>query len=255
MKESLICISASLYEKLTKERELAASTLKEQKEAKAHSSQGSTEGSQRSSEKSSPLRFFQKNFVDKIKDFDVGSVLQNSPTKSAASVSSLSTSIDKFVHSDDEEIEIHENDEIDNSSDLPPVVKLADGQLNLLTLEIFSGIPPNADTVKKFEDSIQPGIPAAQAKTPTQDRLNPFMKSDINDLETDSITHNIEENTPVFLAEKPAKVSSDFTGDDIVFSHRGKKHKDKKIKKDKKKQGTLLSHLKFVMGNLKKNFD
>lgn len=164
-------------------------------------------------DKPSPLKFFQTNIVDKIKNLDVTSVTKTD----SKSVTHLKESMIKFGHDDsdsgdEEELHHHHHhprqpkpEQTDNktdiSNDTPPVIKPASeltGDLppivtlqssDLLTVEIFSGIP---STVSKAMTPLSPG----------SERFNPFLKDNLSDLEDCSFSHDIDSTQDVTVVNE-----------------------------------------------------
>ncbi|XP_060077875.1 tectonin beta-propeller repeat-containing protein 2-like [Ylistrum balloti] len=252
----------SVYERLVRERQLAANAVKNK-----NLQQGSTDNTKdpdvrpKSDKPSkSPLKFFQTNVLDKFKVAGTG--VENS-------VSHLVSSMDRFGH--DDEMEGH-SQEIDRTDQfrtpdspspgkiLPPVVQL--DSPDLPTIEIFSGIPPQAKDLSNDK-------PYTYKSSPYTGRFNPFLSDPVSDNESeeictdtfgtvevssqqcekdnlDSMSQNDEnlklpeEPTspqPKFMIEKLDKVlKHETSSDDIVFTHKHKKGKKKK-KATKEKDG------------------
>ncbi|XP_021379917.1 tectonin beta-propeller repeat-containing protein 2-like isoform X1 [Mizuhopecten yessoensis] len=275
----------SVYERVVRERQLAADAVKNK-----YLQQGSTTNTReldvrpRSDKPSkSPLKFLQENVLDKFKVLDkvAGKGGDNS-------VSHLVSSMDRFGHND--EVDGGHSQEIDRSqiagykmscdSDspspsktLPPVVQL-DSQ-DLLTVEIFSGIPPKTEIFSSAKTY-------TYKSSPYKGRFNPFSSDSVSDTEAeeictdqigtmrettilkceekgdnqDVVSQNSENSIlpeessrppPKFMIEKLDKVLKNETpSDDIVFAHRQKIKGRKKRKPAKEKDDEAESQTNEV---------
>ncbi|CAC5385613.1 TECPR2 [Mytilus coruscus] len=117
----------------------------------------------------SPLRFIKENVIDKIKNLDVISDMSDG----TSSVSNLADSVDKHIE----------------QKELPPIVKLDNP--DLMTIEIFSGIPPITEST---DQNITSPI--------RRDRFNPFSTDDSHELEDDTEL----DTSNLLLCNKPKPV-------------------------------------------------